>query len=207
MPPSLHTDTMSYPFNPWTRDEEARLLASSTSGIPMKTIAERHNRTPNAIRLRLERITLNHILEGKSAAEALKLTGLPMKAVQTSGNPDSGRAAAHPMFTTMVSRNDLKSLQQVRKNKDLVTVVERIASSHVTPAAEKGLTWVILSKQQYDGIVGEKLSRPMYVPTLEELVAPLQAKFPGVTVAFTEELADAGRGLFTKVQQLVIDWS
>lgn len=201
---------MSRPFNPWTRDEESRLLASSTSGVPLKTIALQHDRTPNAIRLRLERITLNHILGGKSVAEATKLTGLPMKQVQMSEKTDSGRAPSvtvHPMFSNKLSRNDLKSLHDDRKSRDIAAVVERIAGNYVVPAAEKNSTRVTMSQPQYDGMLRTIAPYPLYLPTLGELVAPLRTKFPGVDVNFTEELTDAGQGMYRKTQMLVIDWS
>lgn len=199
---------MSYRFNPWTAEEEARLLASSTSGISIHTIAERHNRSPNAIKMRLERMTLNHILRGKTAAEALRLTGLPMKCAQTSGKTDSVRpvaVAVHPMFTNMISRNDLRAIPEKRRLDAIRQFIENAIVHPVQNAAASGKTsYMYVPPKGCPRACGYPAP---YEVTTADIIEGASAKFPGCKVGFSDEWVDVRPGVREHREGVLIDWS
>jgi hypothetical protein len=198
---------------PWTKEEESRLLASSSSGVPLSTIAKQHNRTPNAIKMRLERIMLNYILEGKSATDASRLTGIP---IQRAGAPTSesqnGKEKVSSgflqmmSFTHTVSRSELQSVPAKRRLEAIQRYIDNNIQHPVYNAAAAGKTSFLYVMPPNSGL-HVKSYPPMYEVTPNDLVEGCTAKFPGCTVTYSEEWVDVRPGVREHRSGIRIDWS
>lgn len=60
----------------WNNDEELKLIKDISNGVSMDVIAGKHNRSVNAIQLRLEKIIYENIISGKSVETLGRLLNL-----------------------------------------------------------------------------------------------------------------------------------
>lgn len=183
----------------WTREEETRLLASSTSGVSLKTIAQQHQRTLNGIKSRLERIAYNYMAEGKSVAEAARLTGLPIHMIQRAGAPASESNLW--TFKQTVSRSELQAIPIKRRLEAIQKYVDNFIYNSVYEASALG-------KTSYLHPMPKPQTQPhVYQLTSNDLVEGCTAKFPGCKVSFSEEWVDVRPGVREHRSGILIDWS
>jgi hypothetical protein len=203
---------MSHSINSlWSSDEEAELIAQSSSGIPIYTIAKQHGRTPRAIQLRLERIALRHLLAGMPVAEVLRITGIPPpKTAQTSVKTDSHRVIpviVQPMFAHTLSRASLQAAPAERRLDAIRCFIEGANTGHaVKNAAALGKTSYLVAVPK-DNRSGAQCHPPPYIVTPADILEGLKAKFPGCDVELHEEWVDVRPGVREQRSGIRIDWS
>jgi hypothetical protein len=227
---------MSRNCSPWSSAEEDVLLTHSASGVPIPTIAHHHGRTPRAIKLRLERIALQHLLGGMPIPEVLRITGIPpprqtvfdnlsagkavrqptvrinfssSKTVQTPVKTDSVRAvppAVHPMFAHTLSRATLQAAPAERRLAAIRQAIDD-SSNRTGMAVHHAAS---LGKTSY--LVTLPLRNSSGLPpdltlTPADILDGLKAKFPGCDVELHEEWVDVRPGVREHRSGIRIDWS
>jgi hypothetical protein len=105
-----------------------------------------------------------------------------------------------------ISRKELQTLQNKRREEDMTTIVDSIAES-VVSAAEIGEEVYKLTQRAYEEFRQIGFTQILYRPSLEELLDPLRAKFPDVDIRYVEELREYRRGFYQKETMIVINWS
>ncbi len=106
-----------------------------------------------------------------------------------------------------ISRNDLKAMKEEKKQRVMTQVIETIAREFVIPAAERGETHVKIGEAHYKEVVNRCMFLGANLPSLPDIVIPLLRKFPDLDVNYVEDMVEEGRGMYRKVNRIVIDWS
>ena len=68
--------------DPWTSEEEKKLLQSISDGKSIATISSEHDRTPGSIRSRMRRIAVQMIGNGKTIEEVCNVLPITPEMIQ-----------------------------------------------------------------------------------------------------------------------------
>jgi hypothetical protein len=72
--------------NPWTKDEERKLLNAISQGQTFDNISKIHNRSPNALELRLKKIIYDNIIKSSDASQMIQKLASILKLPQDKVN-------------------------------------------------------------------------------------------------------------------------
>lgn len=101
-----------------------------------------------------------------------------------------------------ITVEQLRNLQQQRRERDLRQTVEYIAKMFVIPAAEAGETRAFVTENKYPQLLPVK-----YPPSFPVLMEALKAKFPDASVTAGLKPILQENTVVERKSHIIIDWS